>query len=175
MNSNDLFSFLDDVPMGNDNDESIDEEIQQVEPRIPKKRKANIPAELVSSNGDLMDNEPGPSAYKKPRMASPKPVVVDEFETEAKREVAASAGLTGGVEAGSRLELRHQVCFSCAALNTVPSCHVRSATKSLSHRVTTISLFHNTYPPPNPRESTNSIWIPFNKFLFMLYNGTRVF
>ncbi|KIM76880.1 hypothetical protein PILCRDRAFT_825880 [Piloderma croceum F 1598] len=109
MNSNDLFSFLDDVPMGDDNDESIDEEIQEVEPRIPKKRKANIPAELVSSNGDLMDNEPGPSAQKKPRMASPKPVVVDEFETEAKREVAASAGLTGGVEAGLRLELRHQV------------------------------------------------------------------
>ncbi|EJD07908.1 antiviral helicase [Fomitiporia mediterranea MF3/22] len=42
-------------------------------------------------------------------MASPAPVVVDEFETEAKREVAASAGLTGQVEAGSRLELRHQV------------------------------------------------------------------
>jgi hypothetical protein len=174
MNSNDLFSFLDDVPMGDDNDESIDEEIQEVEPRIPKKRKANIPAELVSSNGDVIDNEPGSSAQKKPRMTSPKPVVVDEFETEAKREVAASAGLTGGVEAGSRLELRHQVRFSCAALNVTPSCYVRSATKSLSHRATTTSLFHNMYLPPNPRESTNSIWIPFNKSLFMPYNGTRV-
>ncbi|KAH8110971.1 antiviral helicase [Phellopilus nigrolimitatus] len=48
-------------------------------------------------------------ASKKLRIASPAPVVVDEFETEAKREVAASAGLTGAVEAGSRLELRHQV------------------------------------------------------------------
>ncbi|KDQ52896.1 hypothetical protein JAAARDRAFT_138149 [Jaapia argillacea MUCL 33604] len=43
-------------------------------------------------------------------MASPKPIVVDEVEIEAKREVAASAGLTGAaVESGSRLELKHQV------------------------------------------------------------------
>ncbi|EMD36619.1 hypothetical protein CERSUDRAFT_66166 [Gelatoporia subvermispora B] len=35
---------------------------------------------------------------------------MDEVEIEAKREVAASAGLTGSIEAaGSRLELRHQV------------------------------------------------------------------
>jgi ATP-dependent RNA helicase DOB1 len=56
-----------------------------------------------------LENKPGPSNLKKPRLASPKPVVVDEFEREAKREVAASAGLTGGVESGTRLELRHQV------------------------------------------------------------------
>ena len=36
-------------------------------------------------------------------------MTIDEVEIEAKREVAASAGLTGAVEAGSRLELRHQV------------------------------------------------------------------
>jgi ATP-dependent RNA helicase DOB1 len=112
MNPNDLFSFLDDVPMGDDHHESFGEEIQEVEPRVPKKRKANIPAELIPSNGDMIDDEPGPSAQKKLRMTSPKPVVVDEFETEAKREVAAIAGLTGGVEGGSRLELRHQVRFS---------------------------------------------------------------
>jgi ATP-dependent RNA helicase DOB1 len=47
---------------------------------------------------------------KRPRPASPAPVVVDEFQTEAKREMAASGGLTGPVEEGSRLELRHQVC-----------------------------------------------------------------
>ncbi|KAF9219294.1 antiviral helicase [Gyrodon lividus] len=46
---------------------------------------------------------------KRPRPASPAPVVVDEFQTEAKREMAASGGLTGPVEEGSRLELRHQV------------------------------------------------------------------
>ncbi|KAF9042917.1 rRNA-processing arch domain-containing protein [Panaeolus papilionaceus] len=42
-------------------------------------------------------------------MGSPQPVVLDDFETEAKREVEASAGLTGTVEGGSRLELKHQV------------------------------------------------------------------
>jgi ATP-dependent RNA helicase DOB1 len=57
--------------------------------------------------------EDGPPAKRK-RLdiapASAPAVVVDEFETEAKREVAASAGLTGATEtAGSRLELRHQV------------------------------------------------------------------
>ncbi|KAH0828606.1 antiviral helicase [Lanmaoa asiatica] len=46
---------------------------------------------------------------KRSRAASPVPVVVDEFQTEAKREMAASGGLTGPVEEGSRLELRHQV------------------------------------------------------------------
>jgi ATP-dependent RNA helicase DOB1 len=113
MNSNDLFSFLDDVPMGNDGDDAIIEEIEADQPRLPKKRKADISSVSVPSNEELAENEPGPSTKKKPRMASPKPVVVDEFETEAKREVAASAGLTGGVEAGSRLELRHQVCLLC--------------------------------------------------------------
>ena len=106
MNSQDLFSFLDDVPMEDNNDEPGAEQMDADEPRIPKKRKAN---DAAASNIEVAESEPGPSAQKKLRIASPKPVVVDEFETEAKREVAASAGLTGGVEAGSRLELRHQV------------------------------------------------------------------
>ncbi|KJA17238.1 hypothetical protein HYPSUDRAFT_146799 [Hypholoma sublateritium FD-334 SS-4] len=54
-------------------------------------------------------NGEGPSVPKKPRLSSPKPVILDDFETEAKREVAADAGLTGAAEAGSRLELKHQV------------------------------------------------------------------
>ncbi|KAF8581458.1 antiviral helicase [Ramaria rubella] len=89
-----------------------------------KKRKAAeavIAAEALEtsrSNGStsatitqIHDSEPEDAepVPKKPRLASPKPVVVDEFQTEAKREVAASAGLTGTVEAGQRLELRHQV------------------------------------------------------------------
>lgn len=98
-----------------------------------KKRKANAsptspasPPTNGTTNNDngtheiAMDEEEdaGPSSLKKPRIAEPspapfvQPVVVDEFETEAKREVAASAGLTGSTEAaGSRLELKHQVCF----------------------------------------------------------------
>lgn len=108
MNSNDLFSFLDETQ---ENDKQEDHEM---ETDAPKKRKApNMPPASPTEDDSMqtVDNEPGPSAPKKPRIASPKPVVVDEFETEAKREVAASAGLTGGVEVGSRLELKHQVCI----------------------------------------------------------------
>lgn len=103
MSSADLFSFLDDVPMADAEYDELDNE--ELEPTVPQKRKADIPVAAIPSN------EPGPSVQKKSRIASPQPVVVDEFETEAKREVAASAGLTGGVEAGSRLELKHQVRF----------------------------------------------------------------
>ena len=46
--------------------------------------------------------------HKEPQIASPIPVVVDKFETGAKQEVEASAGL-GNVEARSCLELRHQM------------------------------------------------------------------
>ncbi|KAF9230098.1 hypothetical protein BU15DRAFT_23571, partial [Melanogaster broomeanus] len=42
------------------------------------------------------------------------PVVVDEFQTEAKHELAASSGLTGPVDEGSWLELRHQVWHQVA-------------------------------------------------------------
>ena len=131
MNSNDLFSFLDDTAQEEpevianghadstdamDADKTSPEEPQQHE--VPTKRKVDetrVEAE-VHENGDVhmshTEDEPGPST-KKPRMASPKPVVLDSVEIEAKREVAASAGLTGNVEAsGSRLELRHQVRFS---------------------------------------------------------------
>lgn len=39
-------------------------------------------------------------------------VVLDEFETEAQREVDANAGLTGAeVAAGQKISLSHQVCI----------------------------------------------------------------
>lgn len=51
---------------------------------------------------------------KRARIESPPPpVVLDEFETEAKREVDASAGLTGSqIISGQKLSLSHQVCNS---------------------------------------------------------------
>lgn len=122
MDSNDLFSFLADKPADDETDS--EEEYEVDEPNVEDalavagdtslKRKAEEDgAEALTKNeetkqedGDIESIEP---ATKKLRVASPAPVVVDEFETEAKREVAASAGLTGAVEAGSRLELRHQV------------------------------------------------------------------
>jgi hypothetical protein len=107
----DLFSFLDETPAEDTFEDGSDAPMDTDVPSSRKRRadspSASPPERLQSA---VTNGEAGPSS-KKPRTASPKPVVVDEFETEAKREVAASAGLTGtGVDAGSRLELRHQVC-----------------------------------------------------------------
>ena len=100
MNSNDLFSFLDETQEGADSDH---DELMDIEnaPAI-NKRKVDI---LLGPD----DENVQVSAPKKQRISSPKPVVLDDFETEAKREVATSAGLTGFAETGSRLELKHQV------------------------------------------------------------------
>ncbi|KAI0360780.1 antiviral helicase [Trametes cingulata] len=114
MDSSDLFSFLDETPQ---KDADGDVEMNAApESRATngatRKRKAVTPPQAkdsVSTTEQPSTNEAGPSEPKKPRLASPNPVVVDEVEIEAKREVAASSGLTGAVEAGSRLELRHQV------------------------------------------------------------------
>ena len=115
MDASDLFSFLDAPETNEDASEDVHMEIEPPAnlSEDSKKRKvdsASGPSVTSQSQGVAADdNEAGPSAPKKPRMASPKPVVVDEVEIEAKREVAASAGLMGPVEAGARLELRHQV------------------------------------------------------------------
>lgn len=108
----DLFSFLDNAADESDN-EALTDEIP-IPPSVP-----------VSTSGQKRKSSPGntdlgrlPPAsrevverpLKRSRAASPVPVVVDEFQTEAKREMAASGGLTGPVEEGSRLELRYQVC-----------------------------------------------------------------
>ena len=112
MASNDLFSFLDNP--GDENDEDMDVGVQNPTESL-QKRKAedNEPDQPVE---DTMAEDVTP-ALKKARLSSPKPVVLDDFETEAKREVAASAGLTGAAETDSRLELKHQViiirCVLC--------------------------------------------------------------
>jgi hypothetical protein len=47
---------------------------------------------------------------KRAKIADPAPIVLDEFETEAQREVEANAGLTGAeVTAGQKISLSHQV------------------------------------------------------------------
>ncbi|KAI9067764.1 antiviral helicase [Trametes sanguinea] len=120
MDSNDLFSFLDDTPQKVESTRDADGDVQmkhgsevQTSNGTARKRKAVTPPKPVNvdaTNGESSSNDAGPSEPKRPRIeAPPNPVVVDEVEIEAKREVAASAGLTGAVEAGSRLELRHQV------------------------------------------------------------------
>ncbi len=115
MDSSDLFSFLDDSAqhkqLPQDANGDIHMETESQTRSVARKRKAITPPQPQESNAaaEASSSGAGPSEPKKPRLASPKPVVVDEVEIEAKREVAASAGLTGAVDAGSRLELRHQV------------------------------------------------------------------
>lgn len=111
MNSSDLFSFLDEVPQENEDEneqDSMQVDVEPVQSMATHKRRAESPT-VAAHNGQRFD-EPGPSVPKRPRIASPKPIVLDDFETEAKREVAVSAGLTGSVDPGARLELKHQVC-----------------------------------------------------------------
>lgn len=121
MNSNDLFSFLNeeqreenedgDEEELNGNDKDISEPMDTDEGSNMRKRKAKEDDEAVDMRAKEEEDQDTEYSPKRARMSEsvPEPVVVDEFETEAKREVAASAGLTGAVEAGSRLELRHQV------------------------------------------------------------------
>ncbi|KAI0691443.1 rRNA-processing arch domain-containing protein [Cytidiella melzeri] len=111
MDSHDLFSFLTQGPEDLDNvGDSIEVDAR---PEVLRKRRANAEdTEDVYTNGAQQhtDNEAGPSVSKRQRIESPPaPLVVDEVEFEAKREVAASAGLQGAIEAGARLELKHQV------------------------------------------------------------------
>jgi ATP-dependent RNA helicase DOB1 len=124
MTSKDLFSFLDHDHDSEASDSEIASNAMQVDgsprsqlaraPTPPDKHSANSPGprKRIKSPSLSPPPEDGPPSKRKrfevPSASAPA-VVVDEFETEAKREVAASAGLTGATEiAGSRLELRHQ-------------------------------------------------------------------
>jgi ATP-dependent RNA helicase DOB1 len=106
MSTPDLFSFLNGAPSG-DEDKDVDISEPRHVDKNAKRRAITDPMD-DRANGAVSDIH----APKKARVLSPAPVVVDEFETEAKREMAASGGLTGSVEAGSRLELRHQVSIT---------------------------------------------------------------
>lgn len=97
MKTEDLFSFLDETPASPA--ESADEDVDMQSPPSPNatvKRKASTLEDDAALPPDETRDET-------------KPMVLDDFETEAKREVAASAGLAEAVEANARLELRHQV------------------------------------------------------------------
>lgn len=156
MTTDDLFSFLDNKPPSDDDD--LDEDADgDVDPEAmetdtverSRKRKTldrtsshpdsqSESEDLVKENGLAHNDEP---AHKKTRVElPPDSIVVDDFETEAKREVAANAGLTGAVEAGSRLELRHQVRHQVAVppgYNYIPiSEHVPPAKPAREYKFT---------------------------------------
>ncbi|KAF8509169.1 ATP-dependent RNA helicase [Hysterangium stoloniferum] len=147
MQTEDLFSFLDeDENASRPTAEAASEDIQvdddeSLPPKMRKKKRkaaeAAIAAEALEKTTIRLKSE---HVSKKPRLASPKPVVVDEFETEAKREVAASAGLTETVEAGQRLELRHQVRHQVAVPPGYPyvpiSQHVSPAVPAKTYKFT---------------------------------------
>lgn len=111
----DLFSFLDHAPPEDESDNETLADKISISPSVPVSTSSQ---KRKSSPGDAdpvgrlppAPRETAERPVKRSRAASPVPVVVDEFQTEAKREMAASGGLTGPAEEGSRLELRHQVC-----------------------------------------------------------------
>ena len=141
-----------------------------------KKRKAS--PETAPLDGEagtsLTSSGEVPPSPKKPRLASPNPVVVDEVEIEAKREVAASAGLTGAVEAGSRLELRHQVSTCSGTQPCSPaSALCRCAIKSQCPRATPIYPYPNMSLPRNQHANTSSLWTRSSKCLCTPYSEMR--
>lgn len=146
----DLFSFLDNAPPEDESDNEMLTDKTQIPASVPlstsgQKRKSS------PDNGNV--GRPLPALregverpVKRSRAASPVPVVVDEFQTEAKREMAASGGLTGPVEEGSRLELRHQVCdatvfcFLFLCCSGPPSSRHSSRLRLCPHRKTRSSF-----------------------------------
>jgi len=137
----DLFSFLSNAPPEEDSDEEVDQLISDDPPNEPppsstgQKRKTGPEVTMndqIQEDAEAVDNSDRPQ--KRLRGASPGPVVVDDFRTEAKREMAASGGLTGPVEAGSRLELRHQACTCCTCICTI-SPTIGSASSGYSTRI----------------------------------------
>lgn len=109
MDSTDLFSFLEQAP------DALVKDLDEVDVSdVPtRKRKVSTSAEQPVQGEE--PSHPGKNgvsspSHKKQRFASPAPIVLDEVEVEAKREVKVSAGLMSADtdETGSRLELRHQ-------------------------------------------------------------------
>jgi ATP-dependent RNA helicase DOB1 len=107
MNTDDLFSFLDETTAEGSN--ALMGDSIHANPVLAQKRKPQPPAHDGDFQMHDLNDNTGPPVSKKPRIMSPKPQVLDEFETEAKREVLASGGLSANVDTGTRLELTHQV------------------------------------------------------------------
>jgi hypothetical protein len=153
-----LFSFLED-------------ESHHVEDTPSKKKRKPAGSETTSQqhhNGAV--SEP---VTKRPRLVSPKPVLLDEFETVAKREVAASAGLTGTVEADQRLELRHQVSYLSAKTCKFLNAFSRFATKSQFLQDTITSPFLLMFRHPFLHAFILSLSIHFNRWQYMPSSATR--
>jgi hypothetical protein len=161
--STDLFSFLNDN--NNDSiqgqDEPMDVEEVKFNPQTLKRKAASPSIDTSNAKEDTKENLEDTLPLNRPKIDVQKPIVLDDFETEAKREVAASAGLTGGtVESGSRLELRHQVCMVHILHPTRPMTLFRCDIKSQYLQATITFPFPNIFHQPSRTGSTSSSWIP---------------
>jgi len=145
MDSTDLFSFFEQDPDALEKDL---EDVGMVE--VPtRKRKASPPAEHPVQNGERENGVVSPS-HKKQRFASPAPIVIDEVEVEAKREIKVSAGLMSAEtdEAGPRLELKHQARHLVTILRSCTNWNpYRLDTKSLYLRAFHMFQYPNTSHP----------------------------
>ena len=185
MDPDELFSFLSQDGPADGRDQITTQESRT------KKKKRKLAEE---TNGDQQPGQDDPSpaaalredadaepAAKKPRIASPVPMVVDEFETEAKREIAASAGLTGGeaAVAGQSLSLVHQVSVydhvSIYLNNNDLFFFARSVIKLQFRLGTTTCLYPNTFPLQNLPVNIRSPWTLSKKLPFKRSSATRVF
>jgi len=117
MESTALFSFLEQDP------DALEKDLEDVGmvDAPTRKRKASPPAEQPVQNGEPShsgENGVVSPSHKKQRFASPAPIVIDEVEVEAKREIKVSAGLMSADtdETGPRLELKHQARHLVSAL-----------------------------------------------------------
>src|SRR5688572_21049385 len=105
MDTNDLFAFLDETPterVNNDTVDTIKDDPSLESNTILQKRKEIAPSSVDwESQQDTKD--PDASSPKRARLTPPNPIVLDDFETEARREVAVSGGLneTQGTSSGT--------------------------------------------------------------------------
>ena len=107
MDPTDLFSFLEQAP------DALEKDLDEVDMVDIPTRKRKASPELPVQNGEPShsgENGVSSPSHKKQRFASPAPIVLDEVEVEAKREVKVSAGLMSAEadDTGPRLELKHQ-------------------------------------------------------------------
>lgn len=97
----DLFSFLDGPPPDEDDDNASEDEI--ISPGAAQAMEVDGPSDVKKRREPDSAMENGAPSAKRARREDSAPVadpvVVDEYNVEAKREVAASAGLTGSTEA----------------------------------------------------------------------------
>ena len=158
MDSTDLFSFLEQAP------DALEKDLDDVDMvAVPtRKRKASPAAEQPVQVGEPShsdENGVASPSHKKQRFLSPAPIVLDEVEVEAKREVKVSAGLMSAEtdEAGSRLELKHQARYlvRTSRLRTNKSAY-RLDIKSLYPQTIHTFQFQSTSHRRNRHGSTSS-------------------